>query len=287
MTFLDFAAQHGLIIDRLVEGRWARVKTEDHPKKRNGAYKFLGDVGFVQNHATMERVAVWHPNGRAERVDRTELRRIQANAEARERERQAGARFVADGMVKRAALDVHPYLAAKGFPQEKGLVLDGELLVPMREFTLYRQLNSVQRIAADGTKLFLPGGKAKGSVFFIGPFMARERWLVEGYATGLSVRAALHSLYIDAQIVVCFSAGNLSHVGKIVAELTVPAFVFADNDESQTGSRAAEETGLPWCMPFFTGEDANDMHLKQGVRSVAMMIQDTKRLWKNHHTEAA
>jgi len=34
MTFLDFAAEHGLIIDQLVEGRWARVKTTDKEKKR-------------------------------------------------------------------------------------------------------------------------------------------------------------------------------------------------------------------------------------------------------------
>jgi putative DNA primase/helicase len=105
-------------------------------------------------------------------------------------------------------------------------VLDGELLIPMREFRHYAQINSVQRIAADGTKLFLPGGKAKGSVFFIGPLLAQERWLVEGYATGLSVRAALRELHREAQVVVCFSAGNLAHVGRLVKELRPKAYVF-------------------------------------------------------------
>jgi hypothetical protein len=78
MTFLDFAAEHGLLIDNLVEGRWARVKTTDHPKKRNGAYKFLGDVGFVQNHATMEKVAVWQADGKVEKIDRSAMRKRMA-----------------------------------------------------------------------------------------------------------------------------------------------------------------------------------------------------------------
>jgi putative DNA primase/helicase len=95
----------------------------------------------------------------------------------------------------------------------------------------------VQRISADGTKLFLPGGKAKGSVFFIGPLVAHERWLVEGYATGLSVRAALRELHRDAQVVVCFSAGNLAHVGRLVKELRPKAYVFADNDKRRAAPR--------------------------------------------------
>lgn len=273
MNFLDFASAHGLIIDRLVEGRWARVKTGDKPKHRNGAYKFLGDVGFVQNHATMDRVAVWRADGKSEQVDRLALRRMIADNARQERERQQAARAKAEDMVKAAALSTHPYLEKKGFPQEQGLVLDGELLIPMREFTLYRQINSVQRIQADGTKLFLPGGKAKGSMFFIGPMVPRERWLVEGYATGLSVRAALREMHRDAQIVVCFSASNLAHVGRLVKPLNCPAFVVADHDISAAGMKAAQETGLRWVMPPEPGEDANDYHQRAGVRALANLIR--------------
>lgn len=276
MTFLDFAAAHGLVIERVVEGRWARVKTTDKSKKRNGAYKFLGDVGFVQNHATMEKVAVWKPEGGALPVDHAAMRQMMRENAQAETRRQAGARAVAEDMVRRAALDAHPYLVGKGFPQEKGLVLDGELLVPMREFRLYRQLNSVQRIAEDGSKLFLPGGKAKGSVFFIGPFMARERWLVEGYATGLSMRLALRSMYRDAQVVVCFSAHNLALVGGFVKDLMPTAYVMADNDQSGAGARAAEETGLPWVAPSQEGEDANDLHQREGIRALANLIRTVR-----------
>lgn len=276
MTFLEFASAHGLLIDNVVEGRWARVKTTDKSKKKNGAYKFMGDVGFVQNHATMDKVAVWHPDGKVEKIDRAAMRRRMAQAAQEERERQEDAREFADGMVKRAGLDIHPYLSAKGFPEEKGLVLDGDLLVPMREFKLYRQINSLQRIAADGTKLFLPGGKAKGSVFFIGPLLARERWLVEGYATGLSVRAALRELHREAQVVVCFSAGNLAHVGVLVRELRPVAYVMADNDKSGAGKKAANETGLPWAMPPEVGMDANDLHQRDGLRALVGLIRTVR-----------
>lgn len=272
MNFLQFAEAHGLIIDRLIEGRWARVKTTDKTKKRNGAYKFLGDVGFVQNHATMEKVAVWKPEGTAQ-VDRQEMRRMAFRSAQIERRRQAEARDIAECMLRDASLETHSYLAAKGFPEERGLVLNGELLIPMREFTLYRQVNSVQRIAADGSKLFLPGGKAKGSVFFIGPMVPRERWLVEGYATGLSVKAALKSMYRDAQVIVCFSAGNLAHIGRLVSELRCPAYVMADNDASEAGAKAAQDSGLPWVMPPEVGTDANDMHQALGIRALANLIR--------------
>lgn len=276
MTFLAFAAEHGLLIDTLIEGRWVRVKTTDKAKKRNGSYKFLGDVGFLQNHATMDRVAVWHPDGKVEKIDRAAMRRRMAQTAQQEREKQEDAREFAEGMVKRACLDVHPYLVAKGFPEEKGLVLEDELLIPMREFKLYKQINSIQRISADGTKLFLPGGKAKGSVFFIGPLLARERWLVEGYATGLSVRAALRELHREAQVVVCFSAGNLAHVGVLVRELRPVAYVMGDNDKSGAGEKAANETGLPWAMPPEVGMDANDLHQRDGLRALVGLIRTVR-----------
>lgn len=276
MTFLDFAAAHGLLIDRLSEGRWARVKTSDHPKKRNGAYKFLGDVGFVQNHATMENVAVWRADGRSEKVDRREVRRLMAKSAQREREQHERARTLAESMMARAQLSVHPYLAAKGFPLERGLVLDGELLIPMRDFRLYKIVNSLQRIKADGSKLFLAGGKAKGSVFFIGPYMASERWLCEGYATALSIRAALKALHRDAQVVACFSAGNLAHMGRLVRDLRPAAYVCADNDASEAGAKAAEETGLPWVMPPTVGQDANDMQMEAGARALAQLLRTVR-----------
>ena len=274
MSFLAHAAAHGLVINDLTpDGRWHRCRTVDKPRKKNGAYTFDGDRGVVINFATMIHGSVWREGGKTEHVDRQAIRRMQAEAREQEAHRHAEAKRAAEDMMRRAALDAHPYLAKKGFPQEKGLVLDGELLIPMREFRLYKQVNSLQRISADGSKLFLPGGKAKGSVYFIGPLMADERWLVEGYATGLSVLAALHELHRRAQVVVCFSAGNLAYVGHLAKALRPRAYVFADNDESGAGAKAAAQTGLSFVM---TGElgDANDMHQRHGIRVLAKLIRD-------------
>lgn len=274
MTFDEYAAAHGLIIRRIqADNRWHRVPTEDKPKKRNGAYIFDGERGAVKNWATMSEFAVYREGARAGTIDRAALRAARAISEAEQRARQMEARDLAEDMIKRATLDVHPYLARKGFPQERALVLDGALLIPMREFRQYRQVNSLQRISEDGTKLFLPGGKAKGSVFFLGAFMARERWLVEGYATGLSVRSGLREMHRDAQIIVCFSASNLALVGRLVKPLGLPSYVFADNDESNAGRQAADESGLPWIMPPEVGMDANDFHQRYGVRDLVALIR--------------
>ena len=275
MSFVAFARSHGLLMDYAEpDGRWHRTPTDDKPKKKNGAYVWDGVRGVVKNFATMMNYAAYREGTNVGEISRAELRARRVMAEADKRARQIGARELAADMMKRALLTEHPYLVAKGFPDERGLVLDGELLIPMREFRLYKKLNSLQRIAADGSKLFLPGGKAKGSVFFLGPYMSQERWLVEGYATGLSVLAALHELHRKAQVVCCFSAGNLAHVGRLVKELRPTAHVFADNDVSKAGSDAAEQTGLPWVMAPEVGMDANDYHARYGLRALAKLIRD-------------
>lgn len=274
MNFLDFIAAHGLIVEHLIEGRWVRVKTVDHPKKRNGAYRFLGDVGFVQNHATMDRVAVWRNGSNAGFMDRSELRARQAISRAHDKALQSEARAKAQALLERCRIETHPYLAAKGFPDELVHVLDSRMLVPMRSFRNYRQLNSVQFISAAGEKKFLTGGQAKGSVFEIGPSRAKERWLVEGFATALTVRLALEKLYREVLVIVCFSAGNVAYIGRLVKMMDWKAFVFADNDESGAGAKAAAETGLPWLMAPEVGMDANDWHQRHGIAEVAKLIRN-------------
>ena len=277
MSFVSFARSHGLILDYAEpDSRWHRCATEDKPKKKNGAYLWDGIRGVVKNFATMTDYAAFRDGTKIGRITKNELRARKVIADADKRARQIEARRLASDMMKRASTAPHPYLATKGFPNEAGLVLDGELLIPMREFSLYKQLNSLQRIAADGSKLFLPGGKAKGSVFIIGPMMARERWLCEGYATGLSIREALRALYRQASIVVCFSAGNLTHIGRLLKALKQPAYVMADNDESKAGEQAAKDSGLPWVMPPEVGMDANDLHQRAGITALVNLLKTVR-----------
>jgi putative DNA primase/helicase len=80
--------------------------------------------------------------------------------------------------------------------------------------------------------------------------------LCEGYATALSIRAALAALKARYTLFVCFSAHNL---GRLAKELP-KGLVVADNDASGTGERVAKETGWPYFLPPEVGQDFNDYH---------------------------
>ena len=276
MTFIEFAGQYGLVIEKLVEGRWMRCKTADRPRKWNGSYKYLGDVGFAQNHRTMDQVAVWRSDERSHPTSFKYLHHMRRQAAEADLRAHESARRRAEEMLSRAVVDKHPYLASKGFPEERGFVLEGELLIPMRAHARYSVVNSVQIITAEGAKRFLSGGKAKESVFIIGHPRPRERWLVEGFATALSVRAALGDLRRDAQVIVAFSAGNLAHIGRRLRGRSPKTYVMADNDQSGAGWRAAAETGLPWAMPAESGLDANDLHQRHGLRALVRLVREMK-----------
>lgn len=267
MSFVAFAAEHGVLIrDLRSDGRIHRVPTVEHPRKRNGAYKFTGEWGWIQAWDIHAEPIVFRPDHVPQEVVRRDMERERKV----ERDRRERAARMALEVVQRCRFDHHPYLDRKGFKDEQGLVdFDGRLVIPMRDVGRYQRVNSVQWIATDGAKKFLPGGAAKGSALVIGA--GPEQWLCEGYATALSLRAALSSLYRQARIVVCFSAGNLAAVARL---LTGRRYVMADNDASGTGARYASATGLPWGMPPDVGMDANDMHQAHGVRAVAELMRE-------------
>ncbi len=163
----------------------------------------------------------------------------------------------------------HPYLAAKGFPEEQGLIAAGDLIIPMRHYKT-NAVRSIQMIKPDGQKLFLKGAPASEAVYKLG--RGTERWYCEGYATALSVRAALKALYRDqtAEVVVCFSVGNLAKVAQ-------RGYVIADNDKSGDGEKYAKKTGLPYWMPPEVGTDANDYMLRHGIEALAEELREVLR----------
>lgn len=273
MTFADFCRLHGLIVDTVDTGRWVRVPTVDHPRTRNGAYKFLGDVGWCQNHATSVEVSMWKPDADAPHID---TQRIAQQAQDFDRRmvdgwQRAAAR--AAELVKHSNPLEHAYLSNKGFPKLRGLVQgDESLLIPMRHWQSNTLVGAqVIRWLSDEMKFekkMLPGMRAKGAVFRLGSAKAARTWLVEGFATGLSVEAALGLLNLRDAVLVCFSAGNLMHVAGL---LTGERLVFADHDESGAGQRAAVATGLNFCMSSGLG-DANDLHKSAGLFKVAGLL---------------
>lgn len=266
-AFIDFAKLHGLVIGRLVEGRWVRVPTTDKPKSRNGAYKYIVEAGFVQNWATMNEPAVW----RGEESQPGAQRRIRANAAQAAREtaiNAAKAAQRAESILAECELATHPYLTGKGFPEEMVNVWkresDNVMVIPMR---IGNAIAGCQLVKPDGDKKFLFGQRSGGAQFVFGN--KGQHFLCEGYATALSARQALKNLKVPYTLHVTFSAGNM----KKVAEALPAGIVLADNDESGTGERVAREIGWPYWISDQVKEDANDFAQRAGGFALAMGIK--------------
>ena len=204
-------------------------------------------------------------------------------------------------MVDSATLDYHDYLTGKGFASQQGFVLEGQLLIPMRDIRTHI-IRGVQSIDSAGFKKFLPKGcSISNCVHQIGGRGAAW-WWVDGYATGLSVYEALRKLYRpNDRVVVAFSAQS-------VARLARHGFVIADHDwytcpkrechhkwdaewgtvthcpecggKSITlpaGEQYARKSRLPWWMPPMPGEDANDMHQRLGLDALCESMLEAIR----------
>jgi len=262
----------------ITPGRWLRFPGAGKGRaNRAGWCRLVTPTLALYGDWSTSLSATWRDD---HHEDTAEARRLLEDARRREQEfiraqraRQRAAAHEAQKAVRQAIESHHPYLTRKGFPEATGLVRDGKLLVPMRDVESYRQLLGIQEIAVDGEKRFLPGSRTKGAVYRLGTSSARRVALCEGYATGLSLQAALARLSGSYCVVVCFSAMNLVAVSGHFRG----AVVCADNDQSATGEEAAKRTGLKWTMPYEVGTDFNDLHQSMGLHVV---IERMRELWK-------
>ena len=283
MNFIDFARAHGVEIDpsRLyASDKIKRCGTVERPRSGNGAYFWDGQRGWVMDWSGEARV-IWFEDPNAKPWTDEEKRlwaAKRASAATEQEKRYQNAAFQADITLRSAKYDNHPYLEIKGFKETRGLVLEDKLLIPMRN-VVTNKLQGYQSIRwvpeeMKYEKKMLTGMRAKNAVLYLGERDANECWLVEGFATGLSVRHALRSVGMNASVVICFSASNLIQVAD---QIKGNRFVFADNDESETGEKAALSTGLPWTMADQVGWDANDLHLRDSLFSVVAKIMDCRQ----------
>ncbi len=194
-------------------------------------------------------------------------------------------------MIFRAQMGFHPYLSRKGFPEAQGLVLNGNLLIPMRSSS---EIVGLQSISESGDKRFLKDSVVKGANYRIG--RGAVKWFCEGYATALSIQAALDMMRRTRdEIVVCFSASNLEHIarrGLVIADhdlhscygckrrfdapfgATECVHCGSDKIAPPAGEKSARATRLPYWLPPEYG-DANDYHNLHGSPALAAALRDT------------
>jgi putative DNA primase/helicase len=172
----------------------------------------------------------------------------------------------------------HPYLSAKGVnPYGVRIEANHTLLIPMRDAD--GRLHSLQAIAPDGTKRFMPGGKVKGCYHAIGRPTGKLA-ICEGYATG----ATIHEDTGHA-VAVAFNAGNLLPVAKALRTKypCITLVLCADDDWKTEGNpgltaatEAARAVGGLLAVPKFDGlprgdkdTDFNDLHRLAGMVGVS------------------
>jgi len=130
----------------------------------------------------------------------------------------------------------HPYLSRKRIAAHRLRQSGDVLLVP-----LYADgyLCNLQRIAADGSKRFLSGGRVKGAYSPIGALEpGQPLYVCEGWATGATIHAET-----GAAVACAMNAGNLLEVGRQLQRHHPDSpLIIAGDDDRQT---EAEGKGNP------------------------------------------
>jgi len=301
MSFALFARAHGVEVGDLhPSDRIQRCGTVEKPRSKNGAYFWDGRRGWVFAWDG-EAKTQWYDDPNAKpwtEAEKQEWKVKQQAQRARQERRRQEAAVMAGEILRHTVPGAHDYLFRKKLPDAQGLVLadgrrvrerfgaesqglkfDGCLIVPMRDLGS-NNLQGLQVIAWDGAarkweKKMLPGMRAQGAVLRLGPRNATETVLCEGYATGLSIELAARQVRLSAAVLVCFSDSNMVHVAGLLKGGT-RRYVFADNDQSGAGERAAKDTGLPYCMADRVGFDANDLHAKEGLMAVQHLLMKAR-----------
>lgn len=308
---------------------WSRTSEAYEERSALSAWKSFkpGAIGVGTLFHTA-RLHGWAPGEKfdeeAYRKRRVRYAQQRRATQAQVRREQAMISERAKAVLKNATLAHHPYLSRKGFAQYlcgrcalsfdwegtpaecplceapvtalsqpyQMLVANGRALVPMRDVRT-QEVVSLQAIDAEGNKRFLKGGRKKDTMFQLG--RGREIWMCEGYATALSLRAALnHMQRKDFSVVVTFDAYNFVSVAQSMVAGRRGVAV-ADNDpwrceackhrwyqeelksrcpqcrgtivHMPVGPEQAHKTMLPVFLPSEPG-DVNDLHASKGLEAV-------------------
>jgi len=255
-------------VEIVFDGQIHRFSTNGKPSDKAGWYIFFNSpipAGAFGDWRRAEKY-IWSADiGRSLtkeenvqiRNDQKKAKRIQEKLRAEQYKLAADKALDIWTNAKPATAD-HQYLQKKLIqPHIARVNSNNELIIPV--YNEDNKIMSLQRIDPSGTKRFLYGGQTGGGFCILGEVNGAETvYLVEGFATGASVYENL-----NAPVIVCFSANNLKNVATIWKNSCpkVNLVIIADNDESGTGERAANEaaeaSGAFVIVPPELG-DAND-----------------------------
>ncbi len=214
------------------------------------------------------------PAERAGHRARVKAMRAQRDAEQAQRHQHAGDAATAQWQAARPAT-AHEYLTRKGI-KPYGARFDGySLVIPMRDTA--GTLHSLQTIAPDGSKRFMPGGKVKGCYHGIGR-PSGMLVVAEGFATCATIHEAT-----GCAVAIAFNCGNLLPVARAL-RAKYPCLIItiaADDDhrtEGNPGLTAAKQAALAVggyvAVPRFPADrppkatDFNDLHALVGLAAV-------------------
>lgn len=268
---------------------------------RGGQY-ITGSFGTYRHGGSWQKVELpERPIDDAERERQARQRaeaRQRADA-AREEERALAAMNAAQLWRRASPTGQSPYLLERGLTEGEACryLPDGSLVLPLLRYDLPRAeaLQAAQRIFPNGRKLFTKGFAKPGCALRLGDLHDDVALLlvVEGYATGLTVRMATGR---RLPVFVALDAGNLLPVVTQLRELFVALriLICADDDwktvDPQTGAftnpgrRAAKMaaqmvpgTDIVW--PVFTSPkrgpkhtDFDDLRQLQGMEAVERQL---------------
>ena len=187
----------------------------------------------------------------------------------------------------------HEYLTRKRI-KPHGAKFDGHgLMIPMRDTA--GTLHSLQTIAPDGDKRFMPGGRVKGCYHAIGK-PGGVLIVCEGYATGASIHEAT-----GHAVAVAFNAGGLGPVALALrAKYANLKIIIAADDDHLTGGNpgmtkaraAALAVGGLLAVPSFPAgrsdkaTDFNDLHQLAGAQAVKACIDTAIESVATHASDA-
>lgn len=192
---------------------------------------------------------------------RAERARLQREADQARRHKAAAIHARRRWDASQPADPHHPYLTLKRVPAYRLRQRDGVLFVPLYS---NGQLANLQRIDADGTKRFLPGGRVKGCYSPIGTLEpGQPLYLCEGWATGATIHAET-----GAAVACAMNAGNLLAVGReLQRQYPDSTLIVAGDDDRQTAgnpgrtaaTQAAAALGCGLIFPPWNGAEPLDL----------------------------